>query len=53
MNSRLESLIDFIERRWGLTNYTLHKHTILQEVNAINETKYVSCTEWSQKVLMV
>lgn len=35
--------------KWGLTNYTLHKHTILQEVNAINETKYVSCTEWLPK----
>ncbi|MBM0065519.1 hypothetical protein [Alkalicoccobacillus gibsonii] len=49
MNSRLEYLIDFIERRWGLTNYTLHKHTVLQEVNAVNETKYVLCTEWLPK----
>ncbi|MFK3936837.1 hypothetical protein ACI2JA_04900 [Alkalihalobacillus sp. NPDC078783] len=49
MNSRVEYFIGFIERRWGLTNYTLHKHTVLQEVNAIYETKYVLCTEWLPK----
>lgn len=35
--------------KWGLTSYTLHKHTILQEVNALNETRYVLSTEWLPK----
>ncbi|WYP26447.1 hypothetical protein NSQ54_19320 [Alkalihalobacillus sp. FSL W8-0930] len=49
MNSTIETMINEMKLKWGLTNYTLHKHTILQEVNALNDTRYVLCTEWLPK----
>lgn len=46
MDRRIQELIDFTRKKFGLENYRLQRHRLYRDVNIFNETVYTLCMEW-------
>lgn len=46
VDRRIQELINFTKKKFGLENYYLERHSLSRNVNIFNETDYTLCMEW-------
>lgn len=49
MDNRIQELVEFTEKKFGLSNYYLHEQQFYRNVNIFNETIYTLSMEWFPK----
>ena len=49
LDTRVQQLLDFIVKKFGLSTYELTEYYMKQEVNLFHETSYYLYTQWLPK----